>query len=1808
MKKLLITFLLLLTLISIYGDIEYYTNNITGYSKEKGILKIISHTPSSSTINETPFTEITILFSKNILPIEDVKDLNVKFTIEPELKGHFRARGTSTIAFIADEDPDPSQKYIFTILKGILAIDSSVLKDDYTFTINPIRLKVLGHNLKYSQFPNDTSAFLTFNYDPGLNNIREFLTITDNNSRKEIPFIITQYKKKINYVYLNENEKKRAFTVRIDFNDTLNIECSYDLKFKNPQLMNSTYTYRFKTFNRFRYSGDVNIKNINYRSETGFNIYFSNNIKGTEGKKYIKFIDPIKKEEVKFPIRYGINYSSSSFYLYRELLPQQTYFIDINKNLKDIFGNRIENPGKYTVKTGDYYPFIKFDEYYIYNQEDIILNIEAMNRNFVDVFVDFMSVNDFIHFYSDNGYSNYLKPIKAFETKRFEFPALKNQIQSLDIDINNVYMGSGWLCRGFIRYYDYSSSYTDTIDLPFLFQQSSASMHLIMNTKNGLFFAFDRDEFKQITPGKIILFNEKGKQLSRFSLRNGLFEINKRNVGLFENNSHNAYFIYGIMKDDNVIMPYRFNRPISNIVSYVFTDRNLYTLNDSVLISGIMRNKDANRISMPDFKEIHYEIQGPDYDIVKKGKVFLDRNGTFSLKIMISDSFKTGYYNCYFDKNAYVSFTVQEFRAPKFETTISSKKSLYQKNEKLNIDLKGKYLSGQKMSNDSCNILFNPYISNFYSDKASGFNFSINNDTFYNDLPYDTVNAILNKDGEIKVLRKPKSKNIKSPISYTVTGTVLSIDKEAISQNTCLTYYPRNKYAGIKLSKSSQDSMIVEWTVISSKQEYVNDCAVKITLLSSDNYDFYDADTLINRKYINKTDIDTLKIDYNKSLYYKALLSYDNCNVESYLYSYYYGYDQNINSPYFITDKNVYDIGETASISIIPPEMEGRMLICWGTDSIYGYEIRELEKDTILLKIPIIDDFISGFYINTVLLSEDSTNDHTMNSHFVRVSNRTKEIECTISTDEEEYQPGDNVTITIKTDTKENVHAIVSVVDESILMLTNYSWYNPISQFHSSYSNTFNYFNTYNFTRDYYYKGRNGRFAMDGLAGGEYDMEEAAMPTKSAVMTKEKDKKQMSAPGTVDVPQIRSNFKKTVLYKNKIIIKNSNGVIKFKLPDNTTKFRISVILIKDDKFGYSSKNFIVSKKILLSHTLPSFLRPFDRFKLSFNILDDTGVEGDITAGIYKTDMSISSDKTKVQSPLNNKSEFRFDALSPFTDSLFVTMYAKKNDHSDYVKITIPVITKNLYEYFATFASTTDTANEIINIDKQIIKDGSEVSYSLNSSQIAQIRLPLKYLEDYQYLCLEQRMSRILPFLVGEEIINVYNLSSINGKKLRKYVNNVVSEIDEYQKQNGGFKYYKDSYYESEYLSIYAMYVLYHAKKQNYNVPQEMIDRGIQYLERIVYSQFSSVWAYSKYARNSLKCNAIYVLALFNKKDYSNELSKVFQDRDFLYISSKGRLLETLNMYDRKTETETLYSELLSSIRIEAVYAYFDDGRSDCWMFQNELKNSGVILKSLLAVKKDFEYADKVINFFAMRIKNGMWVNTHTTALVIEALHSYFKTFEKEYPNFDARVLLNNEQLMKEHFKGRNDKIKDGLISGYKLNEGKNFLQLIKTGQGRLFYTVRFKYARKGKIRPLYNGFEISKTFYDLSGKKVSEFERGGIYKVLVKIKSDKSRVFVTINDPLPAGFDIVKRNFVTEKINLTNQNYDKNRWGGFNHEEFYMDRAIASAIYLSKGKHEYSYYVRAIVSGTFTMPPTNVFEMYTPEVFGHSGSVFIEIK
>ncbi len=130
-------------------------------------------------------------------------------------------------------------------------------------------------------------------------------------------------------------------------------------------------------------------------------------------------------------------------------------------------------------------------------------------------------------------------------------------------------------------------------------------------------------------------------------------------------------------------------------------------------------------------------------------------------------------------------------------------------------------------------------------------------------------------------------------------------------------------------------------------------------------------------------------------------------------------------------------------------------------------------------------------------------------------------------------------------------------------------------------------------------------------------------------------------------------------------------------------------------------------------------------------------------------------------------------------------------------------------------------------------------------------------------------------------------------------------------------------------------------------------------------------------------------------------------------------------------------------------------------------------------------------------------------------------------------------------------------------------------------------------------------------------------RVTLTFRLPKERRFVAVTDPLPAGFEAVESWFSTTASDIaaqqdrqrnerdTEEGHDWENWfrsGGFDHVERHDDRIQLFATRLSEGVHEFSYVVRATTAGTFRTAPARAEEMYTPEIFGRTGTTTIEVK
>ena len=102
-------------------------------------------------------------------------------------------------------------------------------------------------------------------------------------------------------------------------------------------------------------------------------------------------------------------------------------------------------------------------------------------------------------------------------------------------------------------------------------------------------------------------------------------------------------------------------------------------------------------------------------------------------------------------------------------------------------------------------------------------------------------------------------------------------------------------------------------------------------------------------------------------------------------------------------------------------------------------------------------------------------------------------------------------------------------------------------------------------------------------------------------------------------------------------------------------------------------------------------------------------------------------------------------------------------------------------------------------------------------------------------------------------------------------------------------------------------------------------------------------------------------------------------------------------------------------------------------------------------------------------------------------------------------------------------------------------------------------------------------------------------------------------DPLPAGLEIVNPAVAVSGSLPPNPASLEERsfwwWGPwYQHQNMRDERAEAFTPLLWDGVYQYSYIARATTPGAFVVPPAKAEEMYSPEVFGRSGSDWVIVE
>jgi uncharacterized protein YfaS (alpha-2-macroglobulin family) len=299
------------------------------------------------------------------------------------------------------------------------------------------------------------------------------------------------------------------------------------------------------------------------------------------------------------------------------------------------------------------------------------------------------------------------------------------------------------------------------------------------------------------------------------------------------------------------------------------------------------------------------------------------------------------------------------------------------------------------------------------------------------------------------------------------------------------------------------------------------------------------------------------------------------------------------------------------------------------------------------------------------------------------------------------------------------------------------------------------------------------------------------------------------------------------------------------------------------------------------------------------------------------------------------------------------------------------------------------------------------------------------------------------------------------------------------------------------------------------------------------------------------------------------------------------------------------------------------------LLSSDRRTDAILLESLIKDDPQHDLIPKLVNGLLAHRTKGRWENTQENTFALLALDRYFQTYENQTPDFVASIWLGNTYTGSNQFIGRTTDLYETLIPmNYVLSEtaageGVQDLILSKHGTGRLYYRLGLQYAPTDlDLDPLDMGFVIERLYEGLDNPEDVYQDTNGVWhikagtRVQVKIKmmTDNRRYHVALVDPLPAGLEIDNPALaVSESLppqDPSSPDYRYGWWWGrwYEHQNMRDDRAEAFTSLLWEGVYEYTYITRATTPGTFIVPPTKAEEMYSPEVFGRSGSDLVIVE
>jgi len=1290
----------------------------------------------------------------------------------------------------------------------------------------------------------------------------------------------------------------------------------------------------------------------------------------------------------------------------------------------------------------------------------------------------------------------------------------------------------------------------------------------------------------------------------------------------------------------------------------VFTERGIYRAGETVHIKGILRKKDKGGWTIPSSaRRVALEILNPFQEAAFVGAADLDDFGSFTLDYDTSGGSALGTYQISAslppvkpgDPTFPVagSFRVEAFRPAEFEVHLKAESESIFFGREYAAEVRANYLFGGVMSGQPVSWRLRLNRTSYSPPGFKGYIFG--NELDWGDEETEETSRLaasgeVNLDAEGKLAIRLPVAAVKETDSAAAVleATVVNPSRRAISSRIQTLVHRGEYYIGLRPSTSflkKGESLSFDVVAADPRGTLLPDKKVGLKLMRREWRSVRQAGVGGRFRWLTeKEDIEVagrevqtrsgaVKADFtpDKTGYYYLLAAGSDGlgnRITTTTYFYVTGPDyvpwerRDDDSIELAADAANYSPGRNARILVKSPYEKAKALVTIERELVFESRVVDIGGTSSQIEIPILSEYIPNVFVSVLLVqgrksgAEAEENQDLGKPSFkvgyvnLSVDPAEKRLAVEIRSDKEEYKPKEEVAIKLKVRDSQGADCqaslAVAVVDLGVLNLIGYQTPDPFAVFYGERPLSVRTSETRIHVvgrRDY---GEKGEDAAGGSGEG------------------------LAAPlgGALSEVELRGDFRSTA-YWNASVVTDENGEarVTFSLPDNLTTFRVmAVAQTKDSRFGRNESTFRVSKKLLLQAALPRFARVGDSFQGGCIVHNFSKAQGAVTLDVRASGIRLDEAQPERRFTLgpgqSREVLYAFEAVSPGRASF--AFRARMGDDTDGLEVGIPVQLSRPMEAVALSGETKDAVDEKIGVAGDFYPEFSRIEVQAAASVLVGLKGSLAELDGYPYVCLEQRLSSLLPYILAPQALMDFGITELGPEEVREKVAVGLEEIYGYQNDDGGFSLWPDSPHDVPFLTCYAVLAMVRAAEAGFEIDGERLDLALANLSQFLRQRWElDRWPFSVADWRTTRAFAAYLLAL-TKRAQPAFTDGLFAERQTIPLFGRTLLLKAL-YYGKGSPAaqNTIFEELVNKIKVTPTTAHFEEEDTSGWVYSSNTRTTAFILQALVETGREHPALPAIARWLVEKQRSGSRLSTHENLFVFYALNDYYRKYEEAGAEFRGMIALAGKTLLESEFGGTRHEVKHANLKISELgpDAGKELrLHVEKKGQGVLYYGARLLYAPRQALPARDEGIAVVKRIESLDGKPLDVVPPGALVVVTVEVAVPQETLFVVVDDPLPAGLEAVNPEFQTESsesllvLEEEGPAYREMWWRGFNHFEMHDDRVLLFADSLAAGVHTHRYLARALSFGRFVLPGTQAGEMYAPEVFGRSPEKVVRVS